>query len=495
VAVDVETERKFSIDTKGSVPDLSPVVGTGLAREHELRAVYFDTPDFALARHQRTLRRRTGGTDAGWHLKLPAGGDSRTEVLHPLGDEDGGQGSVPRELRDQVAEIVGYAPLLPIAELATRRVETDLINDEGTVVALLCDDTVTATRPGKTKRWRELEIELTGAGNVNLLDSIAATLLESGVPPADTTSKLVRALGKTLTDEKRGLGRKSTAAEVIGAYIAEQIGVIQGRESEVRADKPDAVHKMRVATRRLRSTLRTFRPLLNTEFTEPLRSEIKWLSEMLGGPRDAEVLRDRLLQAVHGLPTDAVVGPVAERITSELTERHKVTHAGLLEALDSRRYHHLADSLVQLAANPPFIEYAHARAKGLLQERLAQVDKKTLKEWDRAEKADGEEQLTGWHETRKRAKAARYAWEAAQPALGDHAVAAASAWEEVTDSLGVVQDTTVARERLKELAEVATKAGEPTFSYGVLYQREIDRTADFHSQAAAAIQQVRDVAG
>lgn len=492
--MNVEIERKFAIAPKAPVPDITPAVGIGLRREFDLRAIYFDTPDFALARNQRTLRRRTGGSDAGWHLKLPAGTDAREEILHPLGDDTSGQGSVPRELRDHVADLVGYAPLLPIAELTTRRIETDLINIEGTVMALLCDDTVTATRPGKTKHWRELEIELTSNGTPELLDSIGAVLLEAGVAPAEPVSKLVRTLGKSLAAERGQLGRKSSAAEVIGAYIGEQVGVIQGRETEVRADEPDAVHKMRVATRRLRSILRTFRPLLNTEFTEPLRAEVKWLSEMLGGPRDAEVLRDRLLAAVQALPPDAVMGPVAERITTELNERHNATHKVLVEALNSARYQRLADSLVQLAANPPFIEYAHARAKGLLQERLTQIGKKTLKEWDRAERSTGEEQLHGWHEARKRAKAARYAWEAARPALGEQAEVAAAAWEEVTDSLGVVQDATVARERLKELAELAGKAGEPTFSYGVLYQRELDRTADFHGQATAAVEQARSVA-
>lgn len=487
----MEVERKFAIAPKADVPDLDAVVGRGRTRHHDLRAVYFDTPEFALAHNQHTLRRRIGGTDAGWHLKIPAGGDARTEVHHPLDDSGPGQGSVPRELRDRVAELVGYAPLLPIAELATRRVETELIDTQGAVVALLSDDTVTATRPGKTKHWRELEIELTSKGSPELLDSIGAVLLEAGIAPAGQASKLVRALGKSLAAEGRPLGRKSSAAEIIAAYIAEQIGVIQGRESEVRADEPDAVHKMRVATRRLRSILRTFRPLLNTELTEPLRTEIKWLGEMLGGPRDAEVLRERLLQAVRGLPSDAVVGPVAQRITTELTARHAATHAALVDALDSARYRRLADALVQLAANPPFLKYAHARAKGLLQERLAQVGRKTLKEWDRAERASGLEQLHGWHETRKRAKATRYAWEAARPALGEQAEVAALAWEEVTDSLGVVQDATVARERLKELAESAANAGEPTFSYGVLYQRELDRTADFHAQASSAVEQAR----
>lgn len=489
----IETERKFTIGPKAAVPDLSSVVNLGATEQHDLRAVYFDTPDFALARNRRTLRRRTGGSDAGWHLKHPAGGDSRTEVHHPLTSDGPGQGSVPWQLREQVAEFVGYQPLVPIAELATHRVETVLTNGADSAVALLCDDTVTATRPGKTKRWRELEIELSGDGDQALLEAITEVLAAAGSEPATSVSKLVQALGKSLTAERRELGRKSSAAEVIGAYIGQQVGVIQGREAEVRVDAPDSVHKMRVGTRRLRSILRTFRPLLNTEYTEPLRAEVKWLGEMLGGPRDAEVQKARLMAALGELPVDAMVGPVAERITTELETRHRTAHAEMVKALDSDRYRQLSDALVQLIATPPFLEYAHARAKGLLQERLAQVGRRTLKEWRRAEKATGEEQWLGWHETRKRAKATRYAWEAAIPALGETAVAAAAAWEEVTESLGIVQDATVAREWLNELAAAAEKAGEPTFTYGALYQREMDRTADFHSQAVAAIETARSL--
>ena len=53
--------------------------------ESDLSATYYDTADLRLLRSRMTLRRRRGGSDAGWHLKLPAGADSRDEVRHPLG--------------------------------------------------------------------------------------------------------------------------------------------------------------------------------------------------------------------------------------------------------------------------------------------------------------------------------------------------------------------------------------------------------------------------
>jgi len=473
--VAIEIERKFSIEPKAPLPDLTDVVVPADSRLHNLHAIYFDTPDFLLARNRRTLRRRTGGGDAGWHLKLPMDGHSREEVHLPLTDGSG-MSSVPNELR-------------------TARQETELKDAEGRLIALLCDDTVTATRGDKTRTWRELEVELAGEGTPAHLDAITEILHKAGVEPSESASKLVHALGKSLAkaEQAAGLRRKASAAEVIGAYMAEQIGVIQGREAEVRVDAPDSVHKMRVGVRRLRSALRTFRPFLDRDRVQEIRTELKWLGEMLGGPRDAEVLKAHLVPAVEALPEDALIGPVGERITAELDVRHSTAHAALVQALDSERFEALREALVEWVVAPPFNEYAAARAKGLLPERLEQVGRRTLKEWAQAERLEGHDQLIGWHETRKRAKAARYAWEAAVPALGDTAMSAAKAWEDVTESLGTVQDAVVAREALKELADVAMSHGESTFSYGVLYQREIERTTDFYAQAAEAIETARAV--
>lgn len=488
----IETERKYSTAAETTVPDLSSVVARGATRTHDLRAVYFDTPDFLLARNKRTLRRRTGGSDAGWHLKLPASGDSRHE-LHAALTEGPGSRRVPVELRREVADIIRYAPLVPVLDLATSRLETDLTDDAGTVLAQLCDDTVTATRAAKVRSWRELEVELVGDGDVALLDRISELLQGHGISPSASVSKLVQGLGKALARAEEGLGlnRKSSAAEVVGAYFAEQVGVIQGREPEVRVDAPDSVHKMRVAVRRLRSALRTFRPILDVDRTRTLRTELRWLGAVLGGPRDAEVLSARLIDAASQLPEDAQIGPVVERIRAELSDRHAAAHADLVTALDSDRYLTLSDALVGLLTAPPFNEFGAARAKGLLPERLEQVGRRTLKEWKQAEKLSGEARQEAWHETRKRAKATRYAWEAAVPALGERAVAAASAWEGITEALGTVQDAVVARETLKDIARAAESDGESAFSYGVLYEREIDRTAGFHAESVAAVKNAK----
>ena len=139
-----ELELKFSVHEPFTVPDLvsesSPVSAVSRAKRATLRATYYDTEDLRLARSGITLRRRTGGTDAGWHLKFPISGDqagARNEITAPL---DGR--SIPGELADLVTAYVRGSQLKTVATLRTTRDSFDLYADDGTVVAELVDDTV-----------------------------------------------------------------------------------------------------------------------------------------------------------------------------------------------------------------------------------------------------------------------------------------------------------------------------------------------------------------
>ena len=90
-----------------------------------------------------TLRRRTGGTDAGWHLKLPAGPDTRTEVRAAL--DDGVGGAVPDDLKDVVLAIVRDRPLGPVARISTDRTVDLLYGADGSPIAEFSDDKVIAS--------------------------------------------------------------------------------------------------------------------------------------------------------------------------------------------------------------------------------------------------------------------------------------------------------------------------------------------------------------
>ncbi len=471
----VETERKLTVGEGQPLPTPGERVVPGPSREHRMRAVYVDTQDLVLARHRMTLRRREGGSDAGWHLKLPRADGSRLEVHAPLGAGPG-RLRVPEELRAELRTTFGTAwpkgadgVLLPAAVLTTRRLEVDLLDPDGsgTVLAQLCDDSVSALPAGLA--WRELEVELVD-GDDELLDAVVSALVDQGAEPAAHASKVGLALGDRPAMAARGEAPAADgpAADVVLAYLAAQVAVVLGREDDLRADAPDAVHKVRVATRRLRSALRTFRRLLDRDVTDPLREEVRWYAGVLGAPRDAEVMRARMVSALDGLSPEEVVGPVRERVVAELEDRHATAHGTLVEVLGSERYLALTDRLLELLAEPPWRGRARREAATVLPRLVAGAVERARDEATAAAATTGEDRLHRLHEARKRAKAVRYACEALAPSLGDDAAAAAARWERVTEALGEVQDSVVATGWHRELATAAEEAGEPTWTYGLL---------------------------
>ena len=203
MAEHLEIEQKFDVETGFVRPDRATLEerlrgeqGERITADepvlHRLSATYFDTPDGRLASSKITLRRRTGGTDEGWHLKLPAGVNARREVRAPLGTAEL---EVPADLATRVAEVTGGQPLAPIATLDTERTVVTLHGDDGRVVAEIADDVVTGRRvsPGAPVQWREIEVEVPVAAP-ELQRAAADLLLAVGARPAGHGSKLARLL-------------------------------------------------------------------------------------------------------------------------------------------------------------------------------------------------------------------------------------------------------------------------------------------------------------
>ena len=200
----VEIERKYSVGADFVVPDLSAVPGVAAVtapKTYHLTAIYLDTPGFRLASARITLRRRTGGTDAGWHLKLPEGA-ARREVHAPLGT---GPDAVPPELAGLVADVTGGQLLRPIARLQTTRTVRYLSDAAGRVLAEVADDHVRGSLPEAGEpggaplpeatawreaiAWREVEVEL-DAGPPDLLDAAGNVLFAAGATLSPAASKL-----------------------------------------------------------------------------------------------------------------------------------------------------------------------------------------------------------------------------------------------------------------------------------------------------------------
>ncbi|MBB1508632.1 CYTH and CHAD domain-containing protein [Tessaracoccus sp. MC1756] len=492
----LETEFKFELEKDGSVPPLDGLVRLGAVHEYRQRAVYCDTVDLLLTRHSITLRRRIGGSDDGWHLKLPVGPRSRREVHADL-DDAPGHLRVPTELLGAVAAALGADwpadpenALVPLSFLTTQRTETELLGPEGAVLAGLSDDRVSALPSGLS--MREVEVELID-GAEELLAAVEERFAEHGVERSESPSKMVWSLGSLPRRVGKGRGprRSGPAAVLVHSYLRREVAAVVGREDAMRADEEDAVHQGRLAVRRLRSALRTFRRLFRRELSDPLRDELSWLGDLLGAPRDAEVMLEHLGGELDELPGDLVRGPVHERLRHEVGTRHDSAHDALVAALNSERYLALVDSLLDFLGDTPWRGRASKPARTVLPPLIRKAVRRAGRDRDAAAHAEGDAQLHLLHEARKRAKAVRYAYEAVAPSFGDRAGESAEEWEAATDAMGLLQDSSVATRSLTDVAAAAETAGEPSFTYGVLAGLErAGQSGDLRKGAERALDRV-----
>lgn len=265
---------------------------------------------------------------------------------------------------------------------------------------------------------------------------------------------------------------------MLHAHLIEQVQALTAREDQARSDEPDGVHKMRVASRRLRSALSTFRPLLQRERTDPLRSELKWIAAELGGARDAEVLRMRLLEHLAAEPDDLVLGPIPARVEAQLRAEHRLAHDKLLVALDSERYRVLRDRLLSLVDDPPFTELAGLSARPVLTDRVRSSYRRMRKLVGSGPPSDPDHVGEWYHEIRKAAKRLRYAAESVTPAFGAPAEELASRAEVLQEVLGEHQDSVVARAALRDLGAKLFLDGDNAFTIGRLHALEEQRARD-----------------
>jgi len=192
----LETEQKYDADADFVLPELGGRRSAEPKRIY-LSATYFDTDELDLIRHHITLRRRVGGDDEGWHLKLPVRKDTRQERYAPL--DEGGTDSVPARLAAQVEDITAGHTLRPIAILDTERTVVTVAGPAGDALVEVADDRVTAIRfdetDGEPMTWREIEVEVKSPDAADLLETIGKALREAGARPSASGSKLARVLG------------------------------------------------------------------------------------------------------------------------------------------------------------------------------------------------------------------------------------------------------------------------------------------------------------
>jgi CHAD domain-containing protein len=269
--------------------------------------------------------------------------------------------------------------------------------------------------------------------------------------------------------KKRGGTSAAPAGEVVRAALQLQVAALQDADLMVRTGQPDGVHQVRVACRRLRSTLAAFRPVLDRTATDPLREELAAVGTELSPARDSEVALAHLRELVAAEPVELVLGPVAARLQQAAVKDEVAGDARARRVLSSPEYLRLRDDLDALVAAPPLTEAAARPADEVLREAVAHAGKRLRRGVDAAQDSDHPEAL---HDVRKAAKRLRYTAEAAVPVLGRPVAELVSTLKGVQQVLGDRQDTFVTRPLCTQLGLQAFAAGENAWTYGRLHALE-----------------------
>ncbi len=466
-----ERELKLAVTESFMVPDLTDD-GLGVLEvrelpELDLLSTYHDTADLRLARSGVTLRYRTGD-DSGpiWTLKLRVGGRDGTER-----DEHSFPGpaeEVPAEALELVAAVARREPLVPVASLRTRRRRWLLLADGEAPLAELADDEVSVLDGERVvSRFRELELESRGP-ELKHLRPVAARLRRAGAVLSEPVPKAIRAMGPR-ADAQADVTALTAAPDdpaglVVKAALAAGTLRLIENDPATRLGDTEGLHQMRVATRRLRSDLRTFAALLDEAWAAGLAEELKWLGGLLGAARDLDVQIAGLQSAGADLKG---LAPLFRR----LRVRRDAARGELNAAIGEERYMNLLDRLVEAQREPLLGPLAERPAHEVLPRLLARPWRKLE---CRAGALGPEDPDASYHAVRIRAKRVRYAAEALAPAMnGSKRVAQLAARAAgLQELLGGMQDAVVAEEQIRRVLGEVPRDAKYGFAAGRLIERE-----------------------
>jgi CHAD domain-containing protein len=475
--VEVKMRVTGDFDVTAYLHDLPGITLVGPSTAH-MRATYYDTAELTLLRWGITVRRREGGTDSGWHMKLPVADnqDGAREELHlPLTAVAGGV--VPDEFISIIAPLLRKKHIEYLADINTTRVKYTLVDKHGESLVEVADDLVNVEQnTSAINSFHEIEVEILHESKraMKLLREVQKRILDSGATPMNV-SKLASAMGPVASEppDVPDLDpplQNCLAVEFIRYVIAEHTRHFLLADVSVRRGEPDSIHQMRVSARRLRSTLGSFKGLVDAERAQHLRDELAWIARELGEVRDLEVLLGRLTRQASELsdPTDAdvAVGVVG----SELQQRLDIAQGSALAALRSPRHHDLVEDLIAASSQPPVTEAACKPARQLLTSMAQRTWVKLAKDVRGLSFTSHD---TQWHAARIRAKRARYTADAAAMISGKAMRTYAQELATITDILGDLHDAHVAELFLRELSQIPHVSGAQGLALGRLLDLQI----------------------
>ena len=471
-----EQEDKFEVDADWLLPQVAVLVPDGGRLDQDmyrLENTYFDTAGAGLRVFGVTLRRRVGGSETGWQLKVPHG-TARTEL------QSGSRAKkLPTTLAEGVTGLQAGESLDPVATVMTTRTAYRILDAADELVLEIADDQVESGLPdGKSMlhSWREVEVELGPAGKQKDARRARKLLTAAGATPSTIRTKLDRALGPVPTRDGQGSAESGkitsgTVGELVASYLATQCDVLACNDVGLRTGAP-VVHKTRVAARRLRSTLRIFGDVFGEEQAQELNAEVAWYAELLGQVRDRDVLSARLTRHLGDLPPEQIRGPVEAEITKALASERDDATQRLSRGMRSQRYQHLLMLLRTWKSSPPLSDAADSISKTA----TGYVKKAKQKANKRLRNANGD--IEELHRARRATKRLRYAAELVEPADSKMKSVAKDA-EDLQTLLGEHQDAVVSAKFLASLSSSPNgETGESGFTYGILMADELHRATD-----------------
>ena len=465
----LEREWKFTTDLDFELPDL--VGRVSMLPVQQLHTTYFDTPDLRLWESDITLRHREGERphEGIWTLKLPSASKSGSTLDRTEFEWTGDIGPVPTEAMEIVRGLVRHSVVQTVAELSTERRRLVVHDGTGLARAEVDDDTVTVMSGRRDgRRFREIEIEL-DSGTQDWGRAVLKQLRRAGARSSDEP-KLTKALGvragRTNASAK-DLSKSSRIGDVVTAAVSDGLRRLTDHDYRIRLSPSDpdvrSIHQARVATRRLRSNLKSFGAVLDPIWVRHTRSELKRLGESLGKVRDVDVLTSNLVR--EEVPVVSR-GPLDLR--EELEGQRRQASLELAEVMSGEGYLELLDRLYAASERPPFVVKSVASRRAN-QDLVSLVGRRWRALERRVEKAGPHPDPARLHKIRIRAKQLRYAAEAAGPVIGKPARRTAKASERLQAVLGDHHDAVEAQVWLSE--RELGRSAEADFTSGWLSAR------------------------
>jgi CHAD domain-containing protein len=446
----------------------------------------YDTADRRLTAAGIALAVCRDGAQAVWQLDLPEG-DGHERLRVPVVPADAVAPPLPDELDELIRTAARDLPVHPAARVRIVRHVTRLLGARGGELGELVHDQLSLATLGTATdvtSWTEVELR---TGPRAPLEEIEQRLSEAGLRPAAPAAdtELARVL-RPQPRPHRG-GRRGSAGAALVEYLAEHADRLAAEELRVRRGEPDSVHQLRVASRRMRSALQAYRPLLDRSRIEPILADLREFGRELAPARDAEVLAERIHAGLAALQPELLLGPVQAQVNRHFARAEAEAGAAVLSALDGPRYARLRTALEEFVADPPLSPAARRRAAAELPRHVARAARRLAKAVRTATdpQQEAEARDLAVHEARKAGKRLRYATEVARPDVGKPAQQFAKALKGFQTALGEHQDTVVARAALRGLGAQAHAAGENGFSFGVLHAADAARAERIEQQLPA----------